>query len=272
MYSLISYWHLDILMVGFLISICLIYYFMDGFSDHKKSRYFIAGYGLIILSVASPLRFLGENYLMSAHMTSHVILILLAAPLMVMGLPDSESKNMMRFSGSLSNHPWLPWITGVCVMWFWHIPSVFNALFQSGPVGEGIHLTVLSDIHLISLVLAGILFSWPVVGPVKQKRLITVNAVLYLSAACIFCSILGLMITFAPSGVYTHYEHITDHFGFLQMIRNEDGISALMDQQVAGLIMWVPGCLIYLTASIWLLMKWFKEKNSQPVLAAHETK
>jgi putative membrane protein len=268
MNSLISYWHLDIFMVGFLISICCLYYFIQGFADHKKSKYFLFGYGLIIISVASPLHFLGENYLMSAHMTSHVILILLAAPLLVAGIPDNGNKKIMRFSAWLVNHPWLPWAAGVCVMWFWHIPAVFNRLFQPADSGNAVtaHISILSDFHSITLVLAGMLFSWPVVGPVKGKRLMTVNAVLYLSAACIFCSILGLMITFAPAGVYTHFENITDHYGFLQMIRNEEGISVLVDQQIAGLIMWVPGCLIYLTASIFLLMKWFKEKNNEPVL------
>jgi putative membrane protein len=273
MRSLITYWHLDILMVGFLVSICLAYYFLGGFIENKKARYFIAGYGLIILSVASPLHFLGENYLMSAHMTSHVILVLLAAPLLVLGIPDNGNKIISKFSDWLTSHPWLPWMTGVCVMWFWHIPVVFDNLFQPGSADASgsMGIAFLSDLHLISLILAGILFSWPVVGPVKQKRMATVHAVLYLSAACIFCSILGLMITFAPQGIFTHYEHLTDRFGFLQIIRNQNGISVLMDRQIAGLIMWVPGCLIYLSASIWLLMKWFKEKNSQPFLTSPHT-
>jgi putative membrane protein len=273
MRSLITYWHLDILMVAFLVSICLAYYLLDGFVENKKLKLFLAGYVLIILSIASPLHFLGENYLMSAHMTSHVILILLAAPLLVLGIPDNGDKSMTRFSAWLSKHPWLPWMAGVCVMWFWHIPAVFNHLFlpDSPVAGAAGGIPVLSDLHLISLVLTGVLFSWPVVGPVKQQRLPTVHAVLYLSAACIFCSILGLMITFAPLGIFTHYEHIIDRFGFLSMIRSDHGISALVDQQVAGLIMWVPGCLIYLTASIWLLMKWFKEKNNPPFLASQKT-
>ena len=56
------------MMVIFLIIICLIYFYLGGFTNNRKSIYFIAGYFLIILSVGSPLHFLGENYLMSAHM------------------------------------------------------------------------------------------------------------------------------------------------------------------------------------------------------------
>jgi putative membrane protein len=270
MLSLLKYWHLDILMTVYLVIICIGYFYVDGFKDRKKSVYFFIGYGLIILSVASPLHFLGENYLMSAHMASHVILLLIAAPFLVAGVPESRDKHLILFSERLAKYPWLPWMAGVCIMWFWHIPGVFNRLFHTVDLtaGHSHPINLLSDIHLMSLVFAGILFSWPVLGPVKSARIPSVNAVLYLSAACIFCSVLGLLITFAPMGTYTHYEHITDQFGFLQMIRDENGISAVVDQQMAGLIMWVPGCVIYLTASMWLLMKWFKEKNGKPILVS----
>jgi putative membrane protein len=275
MRSLITYWHIDGIMAIFLIAICVGYFYLDGFKIYKKSIYFFSGYGLIILSVASPLHFLGQKYLMSAHMTSHVILLLIAAPLLILGIPDNlHNKYLNRFSEVLIKYPWLPWMVGVCIMWFWHIPIIFNRLFETTDqmgVSGGFHsILIFQDIHLVSLVIAGILFSWPVVGPAKSSRLKSVNAVLYLSAACIFCSILGLLITFAPMGIYTHYIHITDRFGFLNIIRNENGISAVEDQQIAGLIMWVPGCLIYLSASMYLLMKWFKEKSEQPVIVTNQ--
>jgi putative membrane protein len=260
MRSLFTYWHLDGLMAVFLVCLCLGYFYLIDFHLSKKTRYFFVGYGLIILSVASPLHFLGENYLMSAHMASHVLILLVAAPLLVLGIPDTETnKHWIRFSEFLSKHPWLPWMAGVCIMWFWHIPVIFNQLFQTDP------LHILQNIHLISLVLAGVIFSWPILGPMKTRPIAPLNAVLYLSAACIFCSILGLLITFAPAGVYTRYMHISDEFGFLNRIRSGNSISVMVDQQMAGLIMWVPGCIIYLTASMSLLMKWFREKNTTSV-------
>jgi putative membrane protein len=263
--SLLTYWHLDFLMAVFLAGICLSYFYLTGFKIVKKSVYFFAGLLLIILSVASPLHFLGENYLMSAHMASHVILLLIASPLLVLGIPETRDKNLRRFSETLVRIPWLPWMSGVCIMWFWHIPVIFNHLFDTQeklPAGGFLNsLYFLQNLHLISLIVCGIIFSWPLIGPVPSRRIAPLNAVLYLSGACIFCSILGLLITFAPMGVYTPYAYLRDHYGFLNMIRNENGISALVDQQAGGLIMWVPGCLIYLTASMYLLMKWFKERN-----------
>jgi len=268
---------MDGLMAVFLILLCLGYFYLCDFRITKKSNYFFAGYMLIILSVASPLHFLGENYLMSAHMASHVLLLLVAAPMLVIGIPaDNQHKMLIWISEKFIKFPWISWMTGVCIMWFWHIPVIFNHLFEAPGSPEISRwfssVVILQNIHLISLVFAGILFSWPIVGPVKSGRFVPVNAVLYLSAACVFCSILGLLITFAPMGIFTHYEHIADRFGFLNRIRNQNGISAEVDQQMAGLIMWVPGCLIYLSASMWLLMKWFKERKEEPVLLTHKRK
>lgn len=269
MAALLTYWHLDPMIFVFLILMVVFYLHLTDFKILRKSGYFFAGLILIVLSIASPLHFLGENYLMSAHMTSHVILLLIASPLLVAGLPEIRSKNISRFSEILVRMPWIPWMSGVCIMWFWHIPVIFNSLFESSeqPARDfsSLSISALQNIHIISLIVAGILFSWPIIGPVRTSRLFPLNAVLYLSTSCIFCSILGLLITFAPAGVYTPYNHMADRLGFMNMIRNQNGISALVDQQVAGLIMWVPGCLIYLTASMSLLMKWFREKNSKPV-------
>jgi putative membrane protein len=275
MHSFISYWNLDAIMILFMMLICLGYLYLTDFKFIKRSVFFIAGFVLIIISVASPLYFLGENYLMSAHMLSHVLLLLIAAPLLVLGIPEKNNNPfLVRVSEKLSAIPWLPWMAGVCIMWFWHIPAVFNRLLE-WPAMDFTHpfsVHILSDLHLISLILCGIIFCWPVIGPFREQRLLPLHAVLYLSAACIFCSILGLLITFAPMGIYTPYMHIEDHFGFLNMIRNEEGISAIVDQQAGGLIMWVPGCLIYLSASIYILMKWFNEKNHSTSLIIHNKK
>jgi putative membrane protein len=270
MRSLFTYWHLDGFMAIFLLSLGLLYFYETGFKYPKKSIFFIAGLLMITISVGSPLDFLGENYLLSAHMLSHVLVLLVATPLLVLGIPDQKSKWLYWLGGKLRNLPWLAWFVGVSIMWFWHIPAIFNQLFED-PAGMGskgaIHsAALLSDIHVVSLIAAGIVFCWPVIGPVHSYRIAPLKAVLYLSVACIFCSILGLLITFAPLGIYPHYMHLQDPLGFLNIIRNEDGISTLVDQQIAGLIMWVPGCAIYLSASMYLLIKWFEERKEKIIL------
>ena len=158
MRSLFSYWHLDGVMAIFLICICLGYFYMTHFKIIKKSIYFFTGLLLIILSVVSPLQFLAENYLMSAHMASHVILLLIASPLLVMGIPETGTKVIQRFSETLVKFPWLPWMAGVCIMWFWHIPAMYNHLFetQDANITNGVFtLHILRNVHLISLILCG---------------------------------------------------------------------------------------------------------------------
>ncbi|HEY5461898.1 MAG TPA: cytochrome c oxidase assembly protein [Hanamia sp.] len=256
MRSIFSYWHFGFVTSVFLIGLCLLYLYIINFKLKKQSLYFLAGILLIILCVASPLHFLAENYLFSAHMVSHVLLLLIAAPLLVAGIPKENrfKKYFLSLSSNKIKIFVLCWFTGVSVMWFWHIPYIFNQATSMHGMG-------LMYLQWFSLLVAGIIFCWPVINPYPEYRIPPLSAVLYLSTACMFCTILGLMITFAPLGIYSHYINIADTYGYLHLIRNQWKISAGIDQQAAGLIMWVPCCFIYLTASMAILINWFDKKE-----------
>lgn len=260
MRSIFSYWHFDPIVILFLSALCMVYLYAIHFKLRKQSLYFFAGVVLIILCVASPLHFLAENYLFSAHMVSHVLLLLIAAPLLVGGIPKENrfKKYLLALSTNKMKIFALCWFTGVGIMWFWHIPFIFNQATS----GHGMSWMYL---QWVSLLVGGIIFCWPVINPYCEYRIPSLSAVLYLSTACVFCTILGLMITFAPLGIYSHYINISDSYGYLNLIRNQWKISAGIDQQAAGLIMWVPCCLIYLMASMVILIKWFEKKELYPV-------
>ena len=256
MRSIFFYWHFDPIVILFLSALCIIYLYAIHFKLKKQSLYFFAGILLILLCVASPLHFLAEHYLFSAHMVSHVLLLLIAAPLLVAGIPKENrlKKYLLSLSTNKIRIVVLCWFTGVAVMWFWHIPYIFNQ-------ATSMHGMELMYLQWLSLLFAGIIFCWPVINPYREFRIPPLSAVLYLSTACMFCTILGLMITFAPLGIYSHYLNITDSYGYLNLIRNQWKISAGIDQQAAGLIMWVPCCLIYLSASMVILISWFDKKE-----------
>ncbi|MEO6893434.1 MAG: cytochrome c oxidase assembly protein [Ginsengibacter sp.] len=256
MRSILSFWHFDPIVIFFLASICVFYWYALHFHLKKQSIYFFAGIVLIILCVASPLHFLAKNYLFSAHMISHVLLLLIAAPLLVAGIPKENRfrKYFLFLSTTKIKIYALCWFTGVGIMWFWHVPYIFNLATSGDEMG-------LMYLQWLSLLFAGIIFCWPVINPYREYRIPPLSAVLYLSMACVFCTILGLMITFAPLGIYSHYINIYDASGYLNLIRNRWEISAGMDQQAAGLIMWVPCCLIYLMASMMILINWFNSKD-----------
>lgn len=265
MRSIFLYWHADIISISFIVLLCALYLYTVGFKLSRRSLYFFSGVVLSLIAVASPLHFIGENYLFSAHMISHVLVLLIVAPLIVAGIPpENRFKNhLVKFSQMLCKKPFLSWIIGVGIMWVWHIPAVFNQLFiMNGMQAGAAHsMSTLMYLHMLSLLLAGFIFSWPVINPYQQQRIGSLAAVLYLSSACVFCSLLGLLITFAPVGTYSHYVNPMDMYGYLPVIRNGWGISAAADQQMAGLIMWVPCCFIYLSASMYLLVKWFDRKE-----------
>jgi cytochrome c oxidase assembly factor CtaG len=269
MNSLLTYWSFDYITVVFIGLLCLFYLYALYGRLKKRSAYFFAGIFLLIFCVASPLHFLGENYLFSAHMLSHTLILLVAAPLLVLGIPpENRFKNsFISISKKVSKSPLAGWLTGVCIMWFWHIPTIFNRLTMMNDMSMNSSqiMSLLSYIHILSLLLAGMIFCLPIINPYTEFRLMPLKGVLYLTSACVLCSILGLLITFAPAVVYTHYLQFNNASGFSSLIRNDWGISKEVDQQIGGLIMWVPCCFIYLSASMSLLIRWFDSKKEYPV-------
>lgn len=251
--SIFSYWSLDIWTILFIAGLCVLYLYAVDFKIKQKASYFFIAIILILLCVVSPLHFIGMHYLFSVHMVSHIILLLLAGPLIIAGIPEENKfkKELLVFSVLIKKHPIISWGTGLIAMWFWHVPYIFDHF--------GMHAMSLMRIQSLSLLIAGMIFAWPILTPYRNYRINPVSGVLYLATACVFCSILGLLITFAPLGTYNHYLNISDNMGYLSMIRNNWQISAIEDQQAAGLIMWVPCCFVYLTASMALLLKWFNE-------------
>lgn len=267
MNSIYSYWNFDPGIMSFLAGISFGYLFIIGFRFRKQSLYFFAGILLIFLCEASPLHFLGENYLFSAHMLVHVLILLVAAPLLVAGIPAENrlKRRFLNLSATLFKYPYLAWLIGVGIMWFWHIPYVFNQMFSMQPMGEAHSMSGFMYVHLLSLLIAGVIFCWPIINPYQEFRMAAPKGVLYLSSACVFCTILGLMITFSSVGLYSHYINGMDSYGYLSTIRNGWKITPEVDQQMAGLIMWVPCCILYLSASMLLLINWFNAGSRREV-------
>jgi cytochrome c oxidase assembly factor CtaG len=190
-------------------------------------------------------------------MMVHVILLLCIGPLLVISFPH-RTKQFEPLFGFLKHYPITGWLAGISIMWFWHIPIVFNSAMSS------MHRSstgLTSVIEPLSLIIAGILFSSPIIHPNKEFRIDALSGVVYLFTACVGCSLLGLLITFAPAGTYHHFLSMHDEFGLNKTIVRDWGITQSIDQQASGLIMWVPCCLIYVTGAMYLLVYWFKEKE-----------
>lgn len=251
MKQLLTYWSINLSSVILFSGIAL---FIIVSKSYAKKKFLFSTLLLLAICLFSPLQILSSHYLFSSHMMVHVILLLCVGPLLALSLP-AESKQFQPLFEFFKRYPFASWLTGIGIMWFWHIPIVFNSVMSS------MHRSITSVIEPFSLIIAGILFSAPVIHPNKEYRIDPLSGVVYLFTACIGCSLLGLLITFAPLGTYQHFLSMHDSYRLNQTILQDWKITQSIDQQAAGLIMWVPCCLIYVTGAMYLLVHWFKQKE-----------
>lgn len=224
---------------------------------------FAAGVLTLVVALVSPLHALG-GALFSAHMTQHVLLMGVAAPLIVLGaplvaltwaLPRSGRRGVSRF---LNNRPvrsiWrtltrpsVAWLVHGAAIWVWHAPALYAASVTSEVMHSAQHT---------SFMLSALLFWWAM-----RERSRHGIAVLYVFATAVHSSLLGALLAFAPDVFYEPYVETAPAWG----------LSPLEDQQIGGLIMWVPGGIIYLGAALLLFGSWLRHSQrsaAQPRRAA----
>jgi putative copper resistance protein D len=220
--------------------------------------------GLVALGVAlvSPIGTY-DTVLFSAHMIQHLLLTLVAAPLLALGAPITlllrlASPSVRRGVILPVLHSWpvravsfpvVTWIVFAGVMWASHFSPLFDAALEN----EVTHLFE----HAL-YVGAALLFWWPVVGADPSPwRLPHPARIGYLFLGMPQSSFLGLAIFSAPGVLYPHYATLVRPWG----------PSPLVDQQWAGGIMWVGGDLLFLTAMILAVWVWLRAEENEGRLA-----
>ncbi len=220
--------------------------YIIAFRVNRRIGWFAAGLVVLLFTLQSPLNTLANGYLFSAHMVQHILLLLIVPALLLLGLPRSLSLSLRP---RLLGRPAAGWLAGVGAMWFWHAPVLCNAAASSRFVFA---------LQTLSLLVLGSLFWWQILAPREEDRLSPPGAVLYLLSACVTCSVLGIIITFSPVAVCPVYtQKPAHHLPIMETLRTDWGISPQRDQQIGGLLMWVPMCLIYLAAIFAQLARWF---------------
>jgi cytochrome c oxidase assembly factor CtaG len=185
---------------------------------------FMSGLASVWIAVASPLAMLDHRSL-TLHMVKHLLLMTVAAPLLLAGLPALPIRWALP-------PPWLCWLAGTTAVIGWHLP----AAFQLGMRSHWIH--TLED---ASFLLAGLFFWWPVMQPssstMKSPRW---SMALYLFLATLPCDILSAFLVFCNRVVYHTYVPATQMFN----------LSPLQDQECAGALMWVWVTFAYLIPAV----------------------
>lgn len=218
----------------------------------NRAILYITGVLVLLFALVSPLEKLGDTYLFSAHMAQHLLLILAVPPLMLLGFPRWLALRIIEWPPanwieSILSRPPVAYLLGIGTLWVWHIPALYNATLHS----EGVHIVE----HLAFLVTSTILW-WPVLSPVTERQLSPSATIPYLFAAAAASSVLGIILTFSRPGLYD-YLHPVDTLGALPLLRDKWGLSPAVDQQVGGLLMWVPSGLVYLSGILVALGRWY---------------
>jgi putative membrane protein len=216
-----------------------------------RAAFFVFAIGLFFLALASPIGVLARGYLFSAHMLQHLLLVLAVPPLVLLGLP--------RERGSAADpQEWgavrtiAPWLAGVGAMWIWHARTLCNAAAVSATV---------QALQTVSLVTMGLAFWRPILAPRPSDRLPVFSAALYLFAACVGCTVLGVVVTLSPVEVCSAYRAPVDSLGVMPLLRGGWGLSCRADQQLGGLLMWVPTCFVYAAAILTILGRHYAEER-----------
>jgi putative membrane protein len=229
------------------------YYLLTRGLASSRRLYFLSGVLLLLLDLVSPLDRLGDEYLFSAHIVQHFFLALIVPPLLLLGIYQCWTdallrRPLIRWLERHIGHPACSWLLGVGTMLLWHLPVLFNAALGND---------VLHVIQHLSFLVTGVVYWWPILAPIEQTRLSVVGSISYLFTACMSCSLLGAALTFGPPGLYPAYLHPRDSLGILPLIRDGWGLDPGNDQHLGGLLMWVPGCFVYLSGVLWTLARWY---------------
>ena len=214
----------------------------------RRAWFFVAALGIFLVALLSPIDVLARGYLFSAHMLQHLLLLLAVPPLALLSLPPAKAGapgSKWRVA------PIVAWGLGVGAMWAWHAPVMCNAAATNVLVQYG---------QTLSLLAMGGAYWWPILSPRPASRLETFPAITYLFAACLACTILGVIVTFSPVAVCNAFAHPIDRTGALGLVRDGWGITAKSDQEMGGLLMWVPTCVVYTGAILAMLGRYYGER------------
>jgi putative membrane protein len=217
-----------------------------------RVRWFVAGWLALFAALISPIDPLGGE-LFSVHMLQHELLMVVGAPFLVLGRPfvpflwglpagwARAGAGLFRSPAARSGWAWLTlpmvaWLLHGVALWIWHIPALFEATLTSDAVHFAQHASFLGT---------ALLFCWALFEHHTGRRGHGLG-VLYVFTTAVHSTVLGALLTFAPTVWYRSYLATAPAWG----------LTALEDQQLGGLIMWVPAGTGYMVVALVLFVSW----------------
>lgn len=211
---------------------------------------FLAGWLVLAIALLSPIATLSD-WLFSVHMTQHELLMLVAAPLVAIGRPvtpmlfawpQSWRRATSRIAGggvvSLITSPVIVFAAHAVALWVWHLPALYEAAVMS----EGVHI-----VQHICFTATAALFWWSLIRG-RYGRLGYGAALLYIFGTAVHSGGLGALLALSPVPWYPLY-----------VSRAGGATDPLVDQQLGGMLMWVPSGVIMMLFALALFAAWLGE-------------
>ncbi len=232
----------------------------QGARERGRNGWYFLGVALLAAAAVVPMSVFGPYHL-TFHMARHITLLLIIPPLLLSGADPAPyvrflARPRVKKVATFLFHPVVAWLFGMSAMWLWQLPALFHRVAGS---------PLLATVQELQLLLSGLIFIWPVFAPVELRRLAHLTRALYLFLACTGCTVLGIAITFSPAGLYaaggaaTGVTGATATSGLVSLLQAGGKSAAKVDQEMAGLTMWVPACMIYITNVMISLARWYRE-------------
>jgi len=223
-----------------------------------RAASFLAGCVILLLSLNGPLHELSDYYLLSAHMAQHWLLTLVVPLLWILGVPPwlldplLDRPGVLRIGRALT-HPVAAFAVYNAYLVVWHLPPAYDWTLWSHEVHVAQHVGFLAT---------GVLMWWPVASPTLRLPGLSYGpAMLYLFLLTIPMKAIGAFTTLADHVLYDFYASAPRVLG----------LSSAEDQTIAGLLMWIPGGLIYWSAIAILFWRWYYREVEMPrVLTTRE--
>lgn len=242
--------------------------FGRGVSLYQSAAYWLA-WALLALAFLSPLHWLSER-LFAAHMAEHELLMLVAAPLFAYANPYSTAlwslpRNWRRSLGAFARRPliqsasrrlrspFLMTAQQAAVLYGWHVPALYQSALRDVFMHRFEHVSFFVSAYLFWRALLG----RPRGG--QRDRAPQVVAVGCLFLTLLQSGLLGALLTLSPRLWYPEQEQLAEDFG----------LTALEDQQLAGVIMWVPMSLVYTAAALWFAQNLLQSRSQPSLRASH---
>ena len=224
------------------------YKLIDGVTRRQVISFYL-GVLVIFFALVSPLDEIGDRYLFSVHMVQHLFLTMVGPPLLLIGTPEVLLKPLIRpgfvfRTAKFLTYPFMAFFLFNADFWLWHIPTLYDATLTN----QNLHI-----LEHITFIVFGVINWWPIFSPLTEDLppLSIGGRVLYLFFSGMPVVALGAGLTFAGP-LYAPYLEAPRLWG----------LSAATDQQLGGLIMWVPGNIIYIIIVSILFIRWMQKQEA----------